>query len=54
MNRPNLLLVEDEPNIARGLIFNLEEEGFRVVHVATGEAAIEAVAGRGSPWWSST
>ena len=43
MNRPSVLLVEDEPHIARGLIFNLEEEGFRVVHVTTGEEAIEAL-----------
>jgi len=27
MMRPHILLVEDEPNIARGIIFNLEEEG---------------------------
>jgi two-component system, OmpR family, alkaline phosphatase synthesis response regulator PhoP len=44
MNRPSVLLVEDEPSIARGLIFNLEEEGFRVVHVSTGEEAIDTLA----------
>lgn len=43
MMKPHLLLVEDEPNIARGLIFNLEEEGFRVTHVETGEEALERV-----------
>ncbi len=41
MIKPHLLLVEDEPGIARGLIFNLEEEGYRVTHVETGEAALD-------------
>jgi DNA-binding response OmpR family regulator len=36
-----LLLVEDEPHIASGLIYNLEEEGYRVVHATTGEAALQ-------------
>jgi DNA-binding response OmpR family regulator len=39
----SILLVEDEPNIARGLVFNLEEEGYRVAHVETGEAALDLV-----------
>jgi two-component system alkaline phosphatase synthesis response regulator PhoP len=39
----SILVVEDEPNIARGLVFNLEEEGYRVSHVETGEAALELV-----------
>jgi len=43
MKKPTVLLVEDEPSIARGLIFNLEEEGCRVVHVTNGEAAIESL-----------
>jgi DNA-binding response OmpR family regulator len=41
MTGPRILLVEDEPSIARGLIFNLEAEGCRVVHVTTGEEALE-------------
>jgi DNA-binding response OmpR family regulator len=41
MNAPQILLVEDEPSIARGLVFNLEEEGYRVTHVTTGEAALD-------------
>ncbi len=44
MNQPakfTLLLVEDEAHIAQGLIFNLEQEGYRVVHAAT---AMEAKA----------
>ena len=36
-----LLLVEDEPHIAQGLVFNLEEEGYRVTHVESGERALE-------------
>ncbi len=39
----HLLLVEDEPGIARGLVFNLEEEGFKVTHVETGEEALNRV-----------
>jgi DNA-binding response OmpR family regulator len=42
MTRPHILLVEDETHIAQGLIFNLELEGFRVTHVETGAAAMEA------------
>jgi DNA-binding response OmpR family regulator len=41
MNRPHILLVEDEPHIASGLIYNLEEEQYRVTHVATGEEALQ-------------
>jgi DNA-binding response OmpR family regulator len=36
-----LLLVEDEPHIAQGLIFNLEAEGYEVDHVVSGEEALE-------------
>lgn len=41
-----LLLVEDEPHIAQGLIFNLEEEGYDVHHVDNGEAALAVLATR--------
>ncbi len=41
MSKERILLVEDEPHIARGLVFNLEEEGYRVDHVVSGEEAIE-------------
>jgi DNA-binding response OmpR family regulator len=43
MNPVHILLVEDEPNIARGLVFNLEEEGFHVSHFESGEEALEAI-----------
>jgi DNA-binding response OmpR family regulator len=36
-----ILLVEDEPHIAQGLIYNLQEEGYQVCHVESGEAALE-------------
>jgi DNA-binding response OmpR family regulator len=36
-----LLLVEDEPHIAEGLVFNLQAEGYQVTHVESGEAALE-------------
>jgi DNA-binding response OmpR family regulator len=45
MIRPHILLVEDELHIAGGLIFNLEQEGYSVVHVTTGEQALEQ-----APW----
>jgi DNA-binding response OmpR family regulator len=44
MNRPHILLVEDEANIAQALLFNLELEGYRVTHVTTGAAALESFA----------
>lgn len=40
-DRPHILLVEDEINLARGICFNLEMEGYRVSHVETGEEALE-------------
>ncbi|NOY13486.1 MAG: response regulator transcription factor [Deltaproteobacteria bacterium] len=36
-----ILLVEDEPHIAQGLIYNLQEEGYQVSHVESGETALE-------------
>ncbi len=35
-----ILLVEDEPHIAQGLIYNLQEEGYLVTHVESGEKAL--------------
>jgi DNA-binding response OmpR family regulator len=40
MNRPRILLVEDEVHIAQGLVYNLELEGYCVVHAETGTAAM--------------
>lgn len=36
-----ILLVEDDQNLADGLILNLEAEGYQVVHVATGIHVME-------------
>jgi len=37
------MLVEDEIHLARGICFNIEEEGCRVSHFSTGEEALEAL-----------
>jgi DNA-binding response OmpR family regulator len=39
-NKPVLLLVEDEEHLAKGLIFNLEAEGYTVRHSIDGETAL--------------
>ncbi len=36
----SILLVEDEPHIAEGILFNLEAEGYRSVHCLSAEEAI--------------
>jgi len=38
-----ILLVEDDPALALGLVDTLEFEGFQVVHAKTGESAVEMV-----------
>ncbi|MDE3198609.1 MAG: response regulator transcription factor [Acidobacteriota bacterium] len=43
MNR--ILVVEDEQHLADGLRFNLEQEGYEVEVVETGEAALELLTG---------
>lgn len=42
--KPHILLVEDEMHLARGICFNLEQEGYRVSHVESGEEALERLA----------
>jgi two-component system alkaline phosphatase synthesis response regulator PhoP len=39
--KPHILLVEDEIHLARGICFNLEQDGYRVSHVESGEEALE-------------
>ncbi|HEX4007684.1 MAG TPA: response regulator transcription factor [Acidobacteriaceae bacterium] len=39
----NLLVVEDEANLAQGLLFNLQAEGHEVSVAGDGEAALEAL-----------
>ncbi|MDD5286505.1 MAG: response regulator transcription factor [Desulfuromonadaceae bacterium] len=41
--KPGIMLVEDEIHLARGICFNLEEEGFRISHFESGEKALEAL-----------
>jgi DNA-binding response OmpR family regulator len=40
-DKPHILLVEDEIHLARGICFNLEQEGCRVSHLERGEDALE-------------
>ncbi|WP_298272014.1 response regulator transcription factor [Geobacter sp.] len=42
--KPHILLVEDEMHLARGICFNLEQEGYRVSHVESGEEALVRLA----------
>ncbi len=42
-----ILVVEDEPSVARGLEYGLKAEGFTVLVAATGAAALEIVRGGG-------
>jgi len=41
--KPGIMLVEDEIHLARGICFNLEEEGFRISHFESGEKALAAL-----------
>ena len=43
MARERILVVEDEPTVARGLIYGLEREGFQVLWAETGNSALELV-----------
>ena len=43
-DRPAVLLVEDDPHIAEGVVFNLEAEGWAVEHVSDGRSAVERLA----------
>jgi DNA-binding response OmpR family regulator len=42
-DKPHIMLVEDEIHLARGICFNLEEEGFRVSHFASAEPALASI-----------
>jgi len=43
-DKPEILIVEDDPNLRVALVDNLEVEGFAVHHVASGHAALEHAA----------
>ena len=42
-DKPHIMLVEDEIHLARGICFNLEEEGLRVSHFETAERALKSL-----------
>ena len=42
-DKPHIMLVEDEIHLARGICFNLEEEGFRISHFETAERALDTL-----------
>jgi two-component system alkaline phosphatase synthesis response regulator PhoP len=44
MQRPRILVVEDEPELAAGIQENLEQEGYAVDVAADGDAGLEAAA----------
>jgi two-component system catabolic regulation response regulator CreB len=48
--RPELLLVEDDPAIARTVVYALEREGFRVEHVLLLREAAKLLAQRDPPY----
>ncbi|MET0622713.1 MAG: response regulator transcription factor [Pyrinomonadaceae bacterium] len=48
MNRP-VLIVEDDPDIAEGLRYNLEREGLRAVVAETGEKGLEIALDKNNP-----
>src|SRR6476619_5929672 len=39
--KPRILLAEDESNLALGITYNLDQHGFEVEHVASGDVALE-------------
>jgi len=47
--KTRLLLVEDDADLARGLVFNLEHEGYRVLVARDGAEAQRAMKGGGDP-----
>ena len=42
----SILIVEDEPAVARGLQYGLEKEGFTTLWAATGQRALELARAR--------
>lgn len=42
-DKPHIMLVEDEIHLARGICFNLEQEGCRISHFDSGEKALIAL-----------
>ncbi len=42
-DKPRIMLVEDEMHLARGICFNLEQDGYLVSHFDKGETALESL-----------
>jgi DNA-binding response OmpR family regulator len=42
-DKPHIMLVEDEIHLARGICFNLEQEGCRISHFESGEMALKTL-----------
>jgi len=47
--QPSVLVVEDDVHIAHVLSFMLERQGYRVIHVADGRAAVQHVVAQSAP-----
>ena len=47
--QPSVLVVEDDVHIAHVLGFMLERQGYRVIHVADGRAAVQHVVSQPAP-----
>jgi DNA-binding response OmpR family regulator len=47
--QPSVLVVEDDVHIAHVLSFMLERQGYRVIHVADGRAAVQHVTAEPAP-----
>jgi two-component system, OmpR family, alkaline phosphatase synthesis response regulator PhoP len=47
--QPSVLVVEDDVNIARVLVFMLERQGYAVTHMADGRAAVQHVVAHPPP-----
>ena len=47
--QPSVLVVEDDVHIAHVLSFMLERQGYRVIHVADGRAAVQHVMAQPAP-----
>src|SRR6202167_3579003 len=41
MSNPRILIIEDEPDLLRGLALNLEAEGYSVLTASRGDAGVE-------------
>ncbi len=54
MPRGHVLIVDDEPDLVRGLTIRLEAAGYRVLAAGDAVDAVEAVLLDGRTWWSWT